>query len=102
MILFRLLSFAFRLVGSFLFVFLLQIQFNGKSLEDRLNDFGQKFIVTRILQDVSKGGARFLSGTASSESSKEDLITQNDFFMADELKDFKGCRFHSSANQGTA
>ena len=67
MILFRLLSFALRLIGSFLFVFLLQIQFDGKSLEDRLNSFGQEFVVTQVLQNISQGGVHLIRGTASSK-----------------------------------
>jgi len=46
MMFFRLIGFFMRFIGSFFFVFLLQIQFNGKTLENYLNNFGKKFIIT--------------------------------------------------------
>ena len=58
MILFRLISFALRIIGSFFFVLLLQIQFDGKTLESYLNNFGQKFILTRGLQKISQNSAQ--------------------------------------------
>ena len=73
MILFRLLSFFLRVVGSFFFVFLLQIQFAGKSLESYLSDFGKKFIVTGTLQKVGKDGVKVLKSAASSKDRKEHL-----------------------------
>ena len=65
MLLFRLLSFAFRVVGSFFFVFLLQIQFDGKTLESYLNNFGKKFIVTKSLQKVSQDGVKIIRSFSS-------------------------------------
>ena len=73
MILFRLLSFALRVVGSFFFVFLLQIQFSGKTLESYLNDFGKKFIVTKTLQKVSQDGTKTIKSFSSSKDKKAEL-----------------------------
>ncbi len=67
MILFRLISFVLRIVFSFFFVFLLQIQFNGKTLESYLNDFGRKFIVTRTLKKVSQESAKAIKQISPSE-----------------------------------
>ena len=71
MILFRLVSFVLRIIGSFFFVFLLQIQFAGKTLESYLNDFGKKFIVTRTLQKVSQDGVKVIKGSPSEEDKSE-------------------------------
>lgn len=65
MILFRLLGFFLRVVGSFFFVFFLQIQFNGKTLETYLSQFGEKFIVTRTLKKVSQDGAKVIKHLSS-------------------------------------
>lgn len=70
MMLFRLIGFSLRVIGSFFFVFLLQIQFNGKTLESYLNNFGKKFIVTRSLQKVSQDGVKVIKGFSSSEDKK--------------------------------
>ncbi len=64
---FRWLSFALRVIASFFFVFLLQIQFDGKTLESYLNDFGKKFIVTQSLQKVSQDGVKAIRSFSSSE-----------------------------------
>ena len=60
MFLFRLLSLVLRIVGSFFLVFFLQINWNGKSLESRLNEFGKQFIVTRSLKKMSQDGAKLI------------------------------------------
>ena len=73
MILFRLLGFFLRVVASFFFVFLLQIQFAGKSLESYLSDFGKRFIVTRTLQKVGEDGVKVLKNAVSSKDRKEHL-----------------------------
>ena len=69
---FRLLSFVLRVVGSFFFVFVLQIQFDGKTLESYLNDFGKKFIVTKSLKKVSQDSVKLIRGVSSSEEEKSD------------------------------
>lgn len=56
MVLFRLIDFGVRVIASFVFVFLLQIQFDGKTLEHYLNNFGKKFFVTKVLNSVSEDG----------------------------------------------
>ena len=68
---FRLLDFAFRVVGSFFFVFLLQFQFDGRSLESYLNDFGKKFVVTKTLKKVSQDGSKVIKGFLKEESAEE-------------------------------
>ena len=68
---FRLLDFAFRVIGSFFFVFLLQFQFNGKTLESRLNNFGQKFFVTKALKKVSQDSSKVIKSFLEEESSEQ-------------------------------
>ena len=69
--LFRLLGFAFRVVGSFFFVFLLQFQFDGRTFESYLNDFGKKFVVTKTLKSVSEDGAKVIKSVFKKETEKE-------------------------------
>ena len=65
---FRLLDFAFRVLGSFFFVFLLQFQFDGQTLESRLNEFGKKFVVTRALKKVSQDSSKVIKSFLEEES----------------------------------
>ena len=74
MMLFRLLSFFLRIVGSFFFVFFLQIQFAGKTLESYLNDFGKKFIVTKSLQKVSQDGTKVIKSFSDSPEEKKSTL----------------------------
>ena len=76
MTLFRLISFGLRIVGSFFFVFLLQIQFDGKTLESYLNNFGKKFIVTKSLQKVSQDGIQVIR-SFSSDNKENKLQKKN-------------------------
>ena len=71
MILFRLLSFSFRIIGSFFFVFFLQIQFDGKTLESYLNNFGKKFFVTKNLQKISQDSVKVIRSFSSSKDNKK-------------------------------
>ncbi|MCZ0931691.1 MAG: hypothetical protein OXJ52_00845 [Oligoflexia bacterium] len=68
---FRLLDFALRVVGSFFFVFLLQFQFDGRALESYLNDFGKKFVVTKTLKKVSQDGSKVIRSFLKEESAEE-------------------------------
>ena len=68
---FRLLDFAFRIVFSFFFVFLLQFQFDGRSLESYLSDFGKKFVVTKALKKVSQDGSKVIKSFFKEETAKE-------------------------------
>ena len=68
---FRLVSFAFRVTFSFFFVFLLQFQFNGRSLESYLNDFGKKFVVTKTLKKVSQDGSKVIKSFLEEESPEQ-------------------------------
>ena len=70
MILFRLFSFFLRVAGSFFFVYALQTQFFGKTMENHLIDFSKKFIVTRSLQKVSQDGAKVMREALSLEEGK--------------------------------
>ena len=88
MILFRLLNFALKVVGSFFFVFLLQIQFSGKTLESYLNNFGKKFVVTKTLQKVGQDGAKVIKSLSSSEDNKERLRQISSSEAAKYIKDF--------------
>lgn len=76
MMIFRLISLGFRIIGSFFFVFLLQIQFDGKSLESYLNDFGKKFIVTRTLNKVSEDGVKVIRSFSSSTKTLPEEVRQ--------------------------
>lgn len=86
-LLFRLLSFFLRVAGSFFFVFFLQIQFAGKTLESYLNDFGKKFIVTRSLQKVSQDGVKVIKSVTSSEDEKSELRKISSSKAAQYVKD---------------
>ena len=68
---FRLLDFAFRVIGSFFFVFLLQFQFDGRSLESYLNEFGRKFVVTRTLKKVSEDGSKVIKSFLEDENPEQ-------------------------------
>ena len=68
---FRLLGFILRVVGSFFFVFLLQFQFDGKTLESHLNNFGKKFVVTKALKKVSQDGSKVIKSFLKEDSPKD-------------------------------
>ena len=70
MVLFRLFSFFLRVAGSFFFVYVLQTQFFGKTLENHLTDFNKKFILTRSLKKVSQDGAKVMREAFSLEEGK--------------------------------
>ena len=89
MILFRLLGFFLRIVGSFFFVFLLQIQFAGKSLESYLNDFGKKFIVTKTLQKVGQDGVKVIKKFSFSKEDKEKIREISSTKAGEYIKDIK-------------
>ena len=76
MIVFRLISFMTRLIASFFFVFLLQIPFNGQTLESYLNRFGQKFFVTKTLQKVSDNGARIIKEWNKDENPQREITNK--------------------------
>ncbi len=65
MILFRLISFGIRVVSTFIFVFILQIKFDGKTLESYLVNVGKNFIGTRVLHQVSKDGIKTIRSFGS-------------------------------------
>ena len=67
---FRLLDFTFRVVGSFFFVFLLQFQFDGRTLESRLNEFGKKFVVTKALKKVSQDSSKVIKSFLEEENAE--------------------------------
>lgn len=73
MIIFRLISFAMRIIASFVFVFILQIQFAGKSLESYLNNFGSKFIVTKALKKASKDGSKLIKELSFSDKQQNQI-----------------------------
>ena len=68
---FRLLDFSFRVIGSFFFVFLLQFQFDGRTLESRLNEFGKKFVVTKALKKVSQDSSKVIKSFLAEESEQD-------------------------------
>ena len=76
MMLFRLLSLALRIIGSFFFVFCLQIQFDGKTLESYLNDFGKTFVVTRALHKVSQDSVKVIRNFSSNEKQSDSSLSR--------------------------
>ena len=60
MILFRLFDFLVRVFVSFLFVFILQVQFDGQSLENYLTHFSKDFFVTKTLNSVGEDGVKIV------------------------------------------
>ena len=68
---FRLLDFALRVLGSFFFVFLLQFQFDGRTLESYLNNFGKKFVVAKALKKVSQDGSKVIKSLLEKENPEE-------------------------------
>ena len=71
MFLFRLISFGIRIVGAFIFTLILQIQWDGKSLESYLVRFGKKMVVTKTLNQVSRDGVTTIRSLTSSDKSKK-------------------------------
>ena len=51
--------------------FLLQFQFNGKTLESRLNDFGQKSVVKKTLKKVSQDGSKVIKSFLEEETTQD-------------------------------
>lgn len=70
MILFRLLSFVSRVFSAFVFVMMLQMKWDGKSLEDYLVQFGKGFVVTKILNQASENNTKALRKLAEKPPSK--------------------------------
>ena len=68
--LFRLLSFAGRVAGSFVLVLVLQIQWDGKTAEEYFVQFGKKFFVTKFLNQVSRNNAEAARALASKKPPK--------------------------------
>ena len=68
--LFRLLSFAGRVFGAFVMVLALQIQWDGKTFEQYLVQFGRKFVVIKFLNQVSADNGATLRAFAAKSPSK--------------------------------
>ena len=60
MILFRLISFFIRVVSAFVFVLVLQIQWDGKSLEHYLVNFGKNLVAIKFLNQAGENSAKTL------------------------------------------
>ena len=50
---------------------MLQIQFQGRSLESYLNEFGQKFFVSKTLKKVSDNGAKVIKAWTADDKTKK-------------------------------
>ena len=70
MILFRLLSFVSRVFSAFFLVMMLQLTWDGKSLEDYLVQFGKGFIVTKVLNQAGEANTKALRKLAEKPPSK--------------------------------
>ena len=79
MIIFRLISFGLRVLSAFLIVFILQIPFNGKSLESYLVSAGNKFIVTKTLNRTGEDAITFV------KSFKAEDLKENQRKVASEI-----------------
>ena len=66
MFIFRLISFGIRLVSAFIFTLILQIQWDGKSLESYLVRFGKKMVVMKTLNQVGQDGVTTIRSLTSS------------------------------------
>ena len=62
MFIFRLISFSLRAMAAFALVLLLQIRFDGKTLEQRLVSFGKRWTGTRILNQLGEDGVAAVRG----------------------------------------
>ena len=71
MILFRLISFALRVVSAFIFVFILQIRWDQKPLEHYFIEFAQSFFVTKVLNQVSDDGIKVIRHLSGSSEDKQ-------------------------------
>ena len=56
MFIFRLISFVIRVVSAFILTFILQIQWDGKSLESYLIRFGEKSSMVQAINQVGQDG----------------------------------------------
>lgn len=72
MILFRFFDFAVRIFVSFLFVFILQVQFDGQSLESYLTRFGENFFLTKTLDSVGEDGVKIVRNLNLSEEQQKE------------------------------
>ena len=66
MFIFRLLSFAIRVVSAFILTLMLQIQWDGKTLEHYLIQFGKKTVIIKALNQVSQDGIDTIRSVTSS------------------------------------
>ena len=71
MFLFRLFDFFVRVFLSFGFVFILQVQFDGQSLEKYLINFSQSFFLTKALNSVGEDGAKLAKNFQLNEEQKK-------------------------------
>lgn len=66
MFIFRLISFAIRVVSAFILTLILQIQWDGKTLENYLIQFGKKNTVVKALNQVGQDGIDTIRSVTSS------------------------------------
>lgn len=71
MIIFRLISFGIRIVSTFVIVFLLQIQFDGRPLETYLVQAGHRFMGTQVLNHASHDVTQTLRSLTSENKKNE-------------------------------
>jgi len=71
MILFRLFDFFVRVFVSFLFVFILQVHFDGKSLESYLTKWSEGFFLTKALNSVSDDGVKITRSFTLNDKQKK-------------------------------
>lgn len=75
MILFRLISFGIRVISAFVFVLILQIQWDGKPLEHYLMQFGRRFVAVKILTQAGEHNAKALRKLASGDTEKTSSLS---------------------------
>lgn len=71
MFLLRLASFAIKVVSAFIFTLILQIQWDGKTLEHYLVHFGKRTFFIKTLNRVGQDGAKTIRSLTSFGGSKK-------------------------------
>ena len=72
-ILFKLISFFIRVISAFVFVLVLQIQWDGKSLEHYLVQFGKDLVAIKFLTQAGENSAKTLRSLGSKKEQERIL-----------------------------
>ncbi|MGI9549049.1 MAG: hypothetical protein ACR2M7_03600 [Bdellovibrionales bacterium] len=89
MFLFRLISFGLKLISTFLVVFILQIKFDGKTLEDYLVHAGKDYLGTKLLHQVSADSVKIIRNRKNFPSQKKAIHRDVSSAILPRVEDFK-------------